>query len=180
MARLDAVVRDFMNIKNITATDSTLKGELFPLLLDSVFHVTDGEALKKIKECGFITSNKENTYPSVFPQSNKNFGALNGVVCLIDLRGRNSAEAENYAGDGYYFLRPKSDWKDVVFLIIDTTFHKDLKLQARFNPPLVGENYIPMEEIYKGPYVPEIECWYPEKITLNKISDALIVNIEQV
>ena len=166
-----------MNIINIAVLEGNLKVKLFPLLLNKVFHVTNGEAFKKIKECGFINSNKENTYSFVFPQSDKNFGARNGMVCLIDLRGKNSTEAENYAGDGYYFLRPKSDWKDVVFLIVDTTFHKDLKLQARFNQPLVGENYIPMEEICIGTYVPEIECWYPEKITLNKISDALIVNV---
>ncbi|MCH7883519.1 hypothetical protein IIA95_03850 [Patescibacteria group bacterium] len=168
-----------MNEKSqvIHTSHQNLHERVLPSLLGEVFHVTSGQAFRKIQETGFINSNKGNTYPLVFPQSSSNFGTRNGLVSLIDLRQKSYDEAEKYAGEGYYFLRPKNDWVEVVFLLINPNFYKDLKLQSRFNPRLEGKNYIAMEEIYKGTYVPEIECWYPEKITLDKLSKVLIVNI---
>ena len=166
-----------MNTRNITVTSQSLEDTLLPLLINNVFHVTNGEAFKKIQDCEFVGSNKNNVYRSVFSQSNKNFGAQNNMVCLLDLRQKTLAEAKTHAGDGYYFLRPKIDWTEIIFLLIDKSFYKDLKMQARFDPPCVGSNYVPMDEITKGLYVPEIECWYPEKITLNKISSVLRVSI---
>ena|SRR3989344_96034 len=167
-----------MKITNIAATRDELKAKLLPLLLNKVFHVTGKESFEKIIESGTINPNINEAYPYTFPQSANNFGVRNEMVCLIDLRLKSYFDAERYARDGYYFLRPR-DWETVVFLLLDSSFHKDLKLQARFEPALVGENYIPMEEVYKGTYIPEIECWYPAKITLNKISEVLIVSIAQ-
>jgi len=168
-----------MKITKVNVTRDDQEEKLFPMLLNNFFHVTGKDAFKKIRESGFINSNKNNAYTYTFPQSRNNYGARNGMVCLIDLRQKSYAEAKNHASDGYNFLRPRSNWKEVIFLLLDTTFHKDLRLQARFNSPMVGKNYISMERFNKGTYVPEIECWYPEKITLNKISKVLIVEMKE-
>jgi len=164
-----------MKVTHITTDSGNIKEKLLPLLLNNVFHVTSEGAFKKIQKFGFINSNKDSTYPSNF--THKNWGTLNGMVCLIDLRQKTLSEAEEHLSDGYYFLRPKSDWKVVVFLLLNSAFHEDLKLQARFSPPRIGENYILMKDVCVGTYVPT-ECWYPKRISLDKISKAIVLEVQ--
>lgn len=164
-------------IETLTVAYKDLSKTLLPLLLGNIFHVTNGDSVKSIFEAGSVRNNQNGDFPSTFPQSNSNYGAKNGMVYLIDLRGKNYEEAQEHASNGYYFLKPKSEWKSVAFFVLSSNYFADLKHQARFNPALVGKNHIPMEKIYTGTYLPEIECWYPGDISLNKFSQIFVVNI---
>lgn len=165
-----------MKIEKLRFKNKELFDCLLPLLVGNIFHVSNGDFLESILKSNEVKNNKEGTFPYIFPQSKQNYGARTGSVCLIDLTTKNIMESGKIACDGYYFLNPRG-WSQVVFLILDKKYFKNLKKQDRDNPTLIGENYIPMSEVRKGTYIPEVECWYPDKISLDKFSKILIIDI---
>lgn len=164
-----------MEVVEINLRNKELDIKLLPLLLGKVFHVTSQINYEKIIKTKCIKSNKNGEFNTSFSQSQNSFGKFNGWISFVDLYSKNTEEAKYYAGDGYYFLQPKREWKTVVFLFISSKFWKDLKIQSKSFLP--SKHYVSKEMIGEMTFVPNIECWYPGDIDLNKISKALIVNI---
>ncbi|MBI2047744.1 MAG: hypothetical protein HYT27_01255, partial [Parcubacteria group bacterium] len=114
-----------MKIKKIAIkSNSLLEQTLLPLLIGRVFHVTNKKSFEKIKKSNLINPNAQNKYTYNFPQSAQNFGSRNNMVCLIDLRQKDFNTSLNLSGGGYYFLHPKNEWTEVIFLFLESNFYK--------------------------------------------------------
>jgi len=158
-----------MEATRIKINDTEVKEKLFPFLSGNVFHVTTTEAFIKIRKSGYINSNKNcNRYKINYPQSCNSYGNKNELVCLFDFRQKSYEEIEDCAK---ILLNPgnRPETEKVVYLLLNENSYKNLRLQ--------GLN-IPIEEYKKYAHVPKSECWYPKKISLEKISKVLIANIK--
>ena len=157
-----------MKITQIKINNTGVRDKLFPLLLGEVFHATTEDAFMKIRESGYINFNKDcSRYKINYSQSCVSYGNKNGLVCLFDFRQKSYEEINDCTN---ILLCPgnRHEAGMVVYFLLNKDSYEDLKLQE----------VIPMGELKKYQHVPKVECWYPEKISLEKITEALIVNIE--
>lgn len=123
-------------------------------LKGNIFHVTPEKNYKSIKKDGFIYSPNPEKYGTNFPQSNICYGYKENCVCLLDFRKIDSKSklyetaTEQIYNNGYIF-------------ILDETI---------YNRVIPSKNCAEFTELNATHYfIPEYECWYPEKISLDDI-----------
>ena len=149
---------------------SNLEKDILPILKNKIFHVSNGDGTyHQICRDGFIGHNKKERYKNTFPQSKRNWGALNEAVCLVDLFHDYSNYYKNdidLVSHGYYFPNPNQN-KKVAFYILKEEYYSHL----------VFQNDIRENGIIYGTYVPLIECWHKGDLSLDKIDEILLINV---
>ena len=138
---------------------------VMPLLRGRVFHVTTEAALDGIRRSGHIHSNQQAQFPFA-PQSDNSYGRKRGSVSLFDL----SAAEDAYVKEAlmrYWFLR--------AFRVEST--HVYLFLSEGACSSLISWKHAARDAEGREGFIPFIEAWYPGDLSLDLISDRLIVTI---
>ena len=134
--------------------------------MGKVFHVTSYESYYGILRDGIIKPNKEGEFNFTWPQSEISYGRKRGYVCLFDLRNKSNDIIEE-ALMKFNFLNPFYSQNRAVFLILSPQLHSSLIYDVKAK-----------EEIgYKEMYIPYVECWYPNGISLDYIEEILEVTV---
>ena len=149
-----------MKTERIEIRQSDLKEVLLPQLRGRVFHVTTASAFEKIIASGQIDTNHDGRHGFTYPQSEKNWGRLQGYACLFDLRTVSDEDLDD-ALDKFYILHPADE--NPVFLFLDTSEHSKL----------IPWTTAPKYEML----IPHVECWYPTDVLISAIGDALAVTV---
>jgi len=150
----------------ITCEKSGLKEKILPLLKEKVFHVTSSEAYQAIVGDGMIKPNKNACFGYTFPQSAISYGVKREYICLFDLRNKSDDVIEESLMK-FYFLKPFHDQSISVFLILSSRLYENLIYYTQAK-----------EEVgYKEMYIPYVECWYPDNISLKRIDEVIEVTI---
>ena len=150
---------------NSDSKNIDIKQKLYPLLKNNIFHITKYHSYKSIIKDGFIYSNINNKYSYTIPQSEKSYGRKNNYICLVDLRfvTKDLIEKSLYK---YYFYSPFYDSKKYVFMILSSNIYSDI----------ITQNDLKDNLQYTDMYVPGIECWYPNMLSIKYIKEVIIVN----
>lgn len=150
-------------VRSLTLPRDELEERLLPKLLERVFHVTTTDAYPSIQKTGAVlveppATSRHWSYDAHFRST--------GCVSLCDLRGVDD-EKIRLALSAYYFLNPRSDDADPVFLIL--------------RPAAIG-CVVTYEEALEGGalermIVPHIEAGYPGDLSLDLIQETIVVEI---
>jgi hypothetical protein len=165
-----------VDIQSFDFIDVEYRDQLLGLLRETVFHVTTAKAYKRILKDGFIFGNQDDKY-LINTGSLKSFGRYRGWVCLFDLRGKSDKEIE----DGlmcYCFLGPS--WFKEYF-----QNYTESRLVYLLMSRACYDHLMPNREGRKSwgdgsgytQYIPNIECWFPGKLSVGLIAKALCVRI---
>ncbi len=161
--------------KYINWDSSKIDKEILKYLTNQIFHVTSIESYKKIKESGFIKSNKNKKFEFTFPISENSFGNKNGYICLFDFRNKNKEQIQRTSEDFLY--RAVSKFKNPVFLIVNSKYNLELKYQGKYTNKKNGKEFIYFEELIGSMIVPFTECWYSGDMPLSKIIEVLKIKV---
>jgi hypothetical protein len=158
-----------MSINQIEYINKKFNADLTNRLMGRVFHLTPTNTFYQIQKDGIIHHNQSGKL-GLNTSSNASFGRQNGWVCLFDLRDCSIKEIKE-ALNKYYFLRP--EWfikrtyefseSNVTYMFLDPTFYNDIIPNSR---GILGKFYIP-----------RVECWYPGRLNIELIEEALSVRI---
>lgn len=167
-----------MQVISFKFSDGNYHKELLGQLRGKVFHITSVDAYEKIKQDGFVFHNRDGQYPTN-TGSVKSFGRNRGWVCLFDLRNKSEEEIED-ALFRYYFVNPPWFSKNIgdfsesrlAYLILNPHCHDDLILQ---NEQLRGEIW--SDSLRCTQFVPQVECWYDEKLSIECVQQVFLVTI---
>ena len=157
-----------MNIvfNQIECEHAQLKNKVLPLLIDTVFHVTNKKGFKGIISEGFIRNNKNNDYEYSFGQSQNSYGRKRGYICLCDLRNK-SEEIVYEALLKYYFLHPFYDENKSYFCQISAVIY----------PSLIDVSEAKREIGYSEMWIPKVECWFPHDLSIDHIEKIIEVKV---
>ncbi|MFN0242053.1 MAG: hypothetical protein ACKVWV_04105 [Planctomycetota bacterium] len=75
--------------------DDFMKSELgavWPELRSGIWHTTSVRALQSIRSDGFIHTNADRRYEFAWPDSDRSYGRMNGMVCLFDFASASEDE----------------------------------------------------------------------------------------
>lgn len=156
-------------VLNINVHNNDIGDKILPLLLNKVFHVTSQSAFNLIEKDYKIKNNKENVFDYVFgPQSENSYGRKRGYICLMDLRSKNTKQIEE-ALFKLSFLNPfRKDKGNPFYLIASPSIY----------PDLIDSIHAQKEVGLSEMWVPEVECWYPNNLSLGKIDLVIKTNID--
>ena len=132
-----------IKIINYIEQSGVLDNIIKPYLFGNICHCTDEKGFKKIISSGYIK----------YSDKSKNcYGYKHKLVCLADYRDLNKDkfQFDNIIGmlNQYIFVIKKEEHKNV----ISTRTQEQYESNKR-----------------EGSFIPEYECWYKDKIELNKI-----------
>ncbi len=155
-----------MEIIKIDTTEKKLYHDIFPYLIGKVFHMTTHKNLDNIIIDGYIDNNKDHKYEYTYTLSEASFGRMNGDVCMFDLKNPTCRQM-------YFHLRKMvkislyPDEGQPAYLITKSEIHNELKLYTDLSESIR----------YKVFCVPYVECWFPNRLPIDKISTILKVTI---
>lgn len=155
-------------LETIECHEAALRSVLLPILRGSVFHVTTQTGLEGIKRDGNIRNNKGGAFPFTFGQSDNSYGNHRGYVCLVDLRDV-SDELIDDALVRYDFLNPTFANCNPVFLFIS----------ERLSPELIPWTRARSEQAWNEVWIPNVEAWYPEQISIEDVTGGLLVTVKK-
>jgi hypothetical protein len=160
-----------MNIlfNHIECKHSELEDTVLPLLIDTVFHVTNEKGFKGIMSDGFIRNNKDDIFEYSFSQSKNSYGRKKGYICLFDFRNKSEDIIQN-ALLKYYFLHPFHDENRTYFFQISAVTY----------PNLIDVTEAKREIGYSRVWIPKVECWFPHDFSIEyieKVIDVRIINM---
>lgn len=153
--------------KQIESYSDELHEKLLPQFVGKVFHVTTVHGIKRILKSGSIKNNKNRDFELTYPQSGNSYGRKRGYTCFVDLRGVLEEELK-LALDKYYFLNPKSCNDNPIFLFISEELHSDL----------IRWSQAKKEIGYREMFVPYIESWYPDDISVEYITNIINLSVK--
>lgn len=160
----------------LTFNEQAYDDEVMYHLGGTVFHLTTAKAYRNIRKTKAICSNANGQFP-VNTASENSFGRCRGWVCLFDFRGKTDAEIE----DGrlrYNFLGPSWFWQyfkeykklDIIYLILSESCYHEIV------PNKVAWEAFRATGEYKH-FVPDVECWFPDSLSLTKIRKTLVLRV---
>lgn len=137
--------------------------ELLSHLINNIFHQTTFKAFESIKSDGCVKNNKDGSFQQSYSQSKTSFGNKNGYVCLFDFREIKTIDDPQIEKEiliRYNFMSDRITSN--AYLILESKFHSEI---------------IPNDQAstMKGDFmIPKYECWYKDKLPLEKIKKVLI------
>ncbi|MBI3933984.1 MAG: hypothetical protein HY316_04780 [Acidobacteria bacterium] len=137
-------------------------GELMPLLIGRVFHVTQLDFLEGILTAGKIHANRDGRLPTTFGLGNSYFRSR-GCVSLFNLHDA-SEEERNKSIPKCHPIYPGYD--RLAYLFLSPTHYSRLIPWTRWK-----------DENASAAIVPYIEAGYPDSIPLSAIEEILRVTI---
>jgi hypothetical protein len=147
-----------VNIKNVYE-------EIYPLLEEKVFHYTSGSNIDKIMKDGLIHPNKLGI-PKTSEHSHESMGKLLNAVCLFDLRNKPKDQIEKIRG-WYNFLLPRFEENVLGYCVLSSQHYPDICTLEDLNE----------ETKAKAMYLPHIESWHKNSISLNKLESIYRVTL---
>lgn len=165
-----------METQSIDFIDRDYSDQLLGLLRENIFHLTTAKAYKRILKDGFIFGNQYEKYP-MNPGSLESFGRDRGWVCLFDLRGKSDKEIDDSLMK-YYFLGP-CWFKEIFQSYTESRLVYLIMLKACFDQLVPNQEGIESWTNGSGftQFIPNVECWFPGKLPIELISEALCVRI---
>jgi hypothetical protein len=140
---------------------------LMPLLKKNIFHRTNINGFKGIRQSGYILPNS-GQFPSSYPQSKSYFGPSMGYICLFDFE---SSREEDYRINHHIWGMFFADQKPVTIVLKLNRHDLQDKLFPNSVAPKLGE------ENYKG-FISFVEAWYPEAIPVSAIEGYIVTYYE--
>ena len=154
-----------MALTPIIVEYNDLQTEVIDMYLDNkVFHISNVNHFDSIINDGYIRASNPDKYASNYSQSKICFGYKENAVCLLDYRNLDrdscyySTSTSMFFDECYIFVLKQDEYSNII----------EAKSQETFNE-IQTEKY----------FIPHFECWYKDKITLNKIENVLhIIYVE--
>ncbi len=148
---------------DIESWEVSIISKIYPLLKGGIFHRTNIEGYRGIKNSGKILPNV-GQFPYTYPQSEFYFASSRGYVPLFDftsVRDRDCISIHDTWG-GFFF-----DQEPITIVLRLSKEYLVDKLIPNDSAPKLGNPE------YKG-YIPYVEAWYPEPIPFEAIGGLII------
>lgn len=146
-----------------------LRHRILPLIVNTVFHVTNKVAFDGIIRDGSIRNNQNNDFYYSFGQSENSYGRKRGYICLFDLRDK-SDEVIDEALMRYNFLHPFYSEKKTYFF----------QISAAIYPSLIDTSEAKKEIGCSEMWIPNVECWYPSDLSIDYIEKVTQVQVNNI
>lgn len=161
-----------MELNDLDLHSSQLHGDLLPLLLGRVFHVTWRNVCEQILADGEIRTNTEGQLPSVFGSTNS-FFRNRGCISFFDYRATCPEQIEDAIGKCSPYNLPSADPKllhapNIAFLFLSWAAYDRLIPWTRWEE----------EKAYSEKVVLYVEAGYPGPVPITLIEKILRVNID--
>jgi len=147
--------------ENLDDIESSLEGH--------VFHVTKLAYLPSIIECGEIRPNADGAFPTTFGSSAESFFRKRNYIPLFDYRAEPTDRIKQFRERCYPFTPARKGKGPIAILIISQEVYKDL----------VPWNKWHEEEAYEQMVIPYIEAGYPDPLSIDFITEIIIVKVLQ-